>query len=539
MNDYASLRKTKNTTRTIAVVIAILFVVEMCSLTMFFSRVASFSNRALGYVISLTEGAENTKLSKIDTSATGFIVPTSVVDPDTLIEPDDVVNDPAYDFGFRVTDKDQVWTTSTDIDFFHLSYDETGKTTVVSMNGDKVIAPGTGDTYIFTLSNTGDKGLRYLVYLEADINAYDLLGNELEIPLTARFRKGDGTYFVGDSSENWPEYMSLDKSGDLGALSSGENANYYVDWLWPFERFDGAGLDANDEYDTMLGQLAANGSRLEASILIKTVAWQDEIEEPTEAPSETTSSEATVAPSETTEPSVGPSEPTEAPSEATVVPTETTVAPTETTAPTVAPTTAPTVKPTQTPTTKPTVAPTTKPTTKPTVAPTSKPTTKPTVAPTTKPTTKPTVAPTTKPTTKPTTTPTTKPTTAPATKPTTTPPTGPTEQGPTAGPTSPSVTPTQSNPTGSTDVTEVTPTGETTTGPSESVTPNPSETTIETSGVPSTQIATTSPNQPKTGDASRYVFWLILSIVVFVAIIVLFVIYRKLKKAEKAARRNR
>ena len=532
MNDYASLRKTKNTTRTIAVVIAVLFVVEMCSLTMFFSRVASFSNNALGYVISLTEGAANTKLSKIDASDTGFIIPTAVVDPDTLIEPEDVVNDAAHDFGFRVSDKDQIWTTSTDIDFFHLSYDETGKTTVVSMNGDKVVAPGTGDTYIFTLSNTGDQGLRYLVYIEADINAYDLLGNELYIPLTARFRKGDGTFFVGDSSDNWPDYTALDKSGDLGALSSGENANYYVDWLWPFERFDGAGLDANDAYDTMLGQLAADGSRLEASILIKTVAWIDETEEPTEAPSETApvGSEATVAPSEATEPTVAPSEPTVAPSEPTVAPTV---------APTTAPTVAPTTKPTQTPTTKPTVAPTTKPTTKPTVAPTTKPTTKPTVAPTTKPTTKPTVAPTTKPTTKPTTIPTTKPTakptTAPETKPTAAPPTGPTEHGPTAGPTSPSTKPTQANPTDSTDVTQVTPTDETT-NPSESVAPSSSDSTVSPSGVPSTQIATTSPTQPKTGDASRYVFWLILSIVVFVAIIVLFVIYRKMKKAEKAAR---
>ena len=488
MNDYASLRKTKKTTRTIAVVMAILFIVEMCSLAMFFSRVIAYSSSALGYVISLTEGAAHTRLSKIDTAQTGFIIPTSVVDPDTLIEPEDVINDPAHDFGFVTRDVQQVWTTSTDIDFFHFQYDETGKLTVISNTNEKVFAPGTGDTYVFTLQNTGSESLNYLVYLEADIEAEDFAGNDLMIPLVARFRKGDGTFFVGDASDNWPDYEQLDRSGDLSSLSSGENANYFVDWQWPFERTDGDGLAANDAYDTMLGSLAALGANLQASIVIKTVAWQDETPEPT-SPSESVATEATVAPSETTEPSeptVAPSEPTVAPSEPTVAPSEPTVAPSE---PTVAPTSAPQ---TQAPTVRPTSAPQTQ-------------------------------------------APTTKPTTAPATQPG---PSGPTEQPASAQPTSPSVVPTTAGPTSATGPAQ---TDSTTPSPSETVTPGPSgETTVspsETIVVIGSETPTSSSGQPKTGDTTHTIFWLILSIVVFIALIVLFVMYRRLKKLEKAAHR--
>ena len=276
MNDYKSLRKAINSRRTIAIIMAVLIVVEMCSLAMLFSRVITYSTDSSRYVISLTEGAERSRMSEIDTSKTGFIVPTSVVDPDTLIEPIDQVN--TLDFGFSTYDVDRVWTTDTDFDVFHLSYDETGSVTVQSdLTGvEKVFAPGTMNSYTFTVSNTGSHNLDYLVYIEASIDAHDENGEELWLPITARFRKGDGSFIVGDSSDNWPDYLELDQSGDLSSLNSGSTMNYTVDWQWPFERTDGDGLDANDAYDTMLGNLAAEGAQLKATIRIKTVAWWED-----------------------------------------------------------------------------------------------------------------------------------------------------------------------------------------------------------------------------------------------------------------------
>ena len=272
MNDYKSLRK-KNGARTIAIIMALLVILEMCSLAVLFSQVVSYSAGSDRYVISLIDGAEHTKAAKIDTSKTGFIVPTTVVDPDTLIEASDSVN--TLDFGFQTKDTDQVWTTDTPIEFFHMSYDETGEVTVQSMGGDKVFAPGTGSTYGFTLKNTGSYNLDYLVYVEAYIDAKDAGGNDLSIPLEARFYRGDGSYIVG-SAENTVDYLDLHESGDLGSVGAGEKQDYFIEWLWPYERYDGEGLAANDAYDTMLGNLAASGSELKASIKIKTVAWWED-----------------------------------------------------------------------------------------------------------------------------------------------------------------------------------------------------------------------------------------------------------------------
>ena len=273
MKDYASLKKRNTASRTIAIIMALLLIVEMCSLTMLFSRVVGYSVDKSGYVISLTEGADKSKLSKIDTAKTGFIVPTFVADPDIyFIEPEDKINE--KDFGFSTYDKKQVWGTNTDIEVFHLTYDE-GKEefTVISSDDSNVFAPGTTETYKFSVKNDGTHDLKYLVYLEAWIDAKNDAGEDLWIPLNSRFHNSDGTYFGADGTSDWHDYEYIDKTGEIRPLAKGSGRDYFVDWQWPFERFDGEGLTANDTYDTMLGNLAADGADLRAYIRIKTVAW--------------------------------------------------------------------------------------------------------------------------------------------------------------------------------------------------------------------------------------------------------------------------
>ncbi|MBQ3330398.1 MAG: hypothetical protein IJG87_04375 [Ruminococcus sp.] len=276
MKDYASLRKRNNASRTIAIIMAVLLIIEMCSLTMLFSLVVGYSVDNSGYVISLTEGADKSKLSKIDTAETGFIVPTFVGDPDIyFIEPEDKINE--KDFGFSTYDKDQVWGTHTDIEVFHLTYDE-GKEefTVISSDDSNVFAPGTAETYKFSVKNDGTHDLKYLVYLEAWIDAKNDAGEDLWIPLNSRFHNSDGTYFGADGTSDWHDYEYIDKTGEIRPLGKGTSRDYFVDWEWPFERFDGEGLTSNDAYDTMLGNLAADGADLRANIRIKTVAWLED-----------------------------------------------------------------------------------------------------------------------------------------------------------------------------------------------------------------------------------------------------------------------
>ena len=274
MKDYASLRKRNNASRTIAIIMAVLLIIEMCSLTMLFSRVVGYSVDNSGYVISLTEGADKSKLSKIDTAKTGFIIPTFVGDPDIyFIEPEDKINE--KDFGFSTYDKDQAWGTNTEVEIFHLKYDEGREEyTVISADDSKVFAPGTAETYKFSVKNDGTADLKYLVYLEAWIEAKDENGEDLWLPLNSKFHNSDGTYFGADGTSDWHEFTYIDKTGEIRPLAKGGSTrDYYVDWEWPFERTDGEGLEANDTYDTMLGDLAAADADLRAFIKIKTVAW--------------------------------------------------------------------------------------------------------------------------------------------------------------------------------------------------------------------------------------------------------------------------
>lgn len=342
MKDYASLRK-KRTTRTLGILLVVLLIIEVCSLTVLFSRVANYSTGGDYYQISLTEGGDASKLVVLDAAQSGFIEPDRVADPETeFFEDGDVYND--YDFGYLATDADgvvlndketinwtssSVWTTDTDVEIFHLSYDETGEVTVNSENTDKLFAPGTGETYNFSLMNRGDQSLKYLVYLESWAGDE----NDPMIPLTADFYGGNVS---ATEKENWEHILKLTGKGDLGGLNSGAKVDYHIGWEWPFEYGNGdTDLASADAYDTMLGDMAAFEKDLFIHVRIKTVAWIDltptePSTEPTTAPPTEPETEVTEPPTEATEP---PTEATEPPTEATEPPTEATEPPTEATEP--------------------------------------------------------------------------------------------------------------------------------------------------------------------------------------------------------------
>jgi len=64
---------------------------------------------------------------------------------------------------FEASDEDGVWSTSTVINIFKSSYGD-----AQSFDGDKIIAPGTSNSYVFKLANKGDVGLDFTL----DIDAY-------------------------------------------------------------------------------------------------------------------------------------------------------------------------------------------------------------------------------------------------------------------------------------------------------------------------------------------------------------------------------
>ncbi len=133
------------------------------------------------------------------------------------------------------------WETETSIDLFKTTYsDANGNVTVQSNNGDKVIAPGTTNYYIFTIKNTGNISLDYSLVLDGVFQIQDH-----PLPFYVRLRCGY-EWLVGDP-EHW---IHVDELGEVTAqrtLPRNTSDTYVFEWQWPYE--------ADKESDQLIGDL--------------------------------------------------------------------------------------------------------------------------------------------------------------------------------------------------------------------------------------------------------------------------------------------
>ena len=160
---------------------------------------------------------------------------------------------------FVASDDQVVWSSSTPIEIFRVSY-ENGQqvVTVASGDGDKVIAPGTENSYTFKFSNTGDVKVGYTMTVDAYVTPGDI-----RIPITGRLSRYDGKWIVGDHGY-YADMVTLDAAEDEAILGPNKYVYYTLDWRWPYE-------SGNDELDTMLGNLAADQD-VTFTIVINTLA---------------------------------------------------------------------------------------------------------------------------------------------------------------------------------------------------------------------------------------------------------------------------
>lgn len=160
-------------------------------------------------------------------------------------------------------DDQGIWKKNVNVEIFRISYENgEAKVTVLSDRGDKVIAPGTENSYMFKLKNTGNVVLDY----ELDINAYVNRG-DITIPVIARVNRYDGEWIVG-GAEEWVDVPTLDSTTDKHTLGIGRFSWYTLDWKWPYESGD-------DDFDTYLGNLAVSED-ITFTIVIETVATVNE-----------------------------------------------------------------------------------------------------------------------------------------------------------------------------------------------------------------------------------------------------------------------
>ena len=162
--------------------------------------------------------------------------------------------------GYSVYDENTVWQANTNVEIFKFSYENgEGKVTVDGL-GDKVIAPGTQNDYSFTLENSGNVALDYTMEMEAYFS-----NEKYAIPVTVRLTQKNGGYLIGNDDTR-EDVLALNNVHTEATLGAGRYATYTLDWEWAFE--------GDDEFDTMLGNLAAEGEDLSLTIVIRTLAMQ-------------------------------------------------------------------------------------------------------------------------------------------------------------------------------------------------------------------------------------------------------------------------
>ena len=173
--------------------------------------------------------------------------------------------------GIEVEDENGViWTSKMKrVEIFHLKY--LGKdgysVTVESSDKDKLVAPGTSNSYDFTVRNTGDTNLSYILTAETRTDG------GMHIPLEIRLKNGEklikkqGIY---TDSKGWADFEAFDGTKDSGTLKTKNSVSYTLDWKWPFGNAwsDRSGEDTaedglenateKDIYDTILGNMAVN-----------------------------------------------------------------------------------------------------------------------------------------------------------------------------------------------------------------------------------------------------------------------------------------
>lgn len=163
-----------------------------------------------------------------------------------------------------VSDDQKVWGTETDIEVFKVSYKNgSNEISVLSSNGDKLIAPGTENEYTFRIKNNSNAPINYKMTCEVFTSP-----KELFFPVEMSMKSYTGDYLFGSSNTS-ANVGDISEVSDSATLQANNYAYYTLNWQWPFE-WD------NDEYDTYLGNRAVDED-LTVTVVIKTIAqWDDD-----------------------------------------------------------------------------------------------------------------------------------------------------------------------------------------------------------------------------------------------------------------------
>lgn len=153
---------------------------------------------------------------------------------------------------FHIEDKDGIWEAQNQVDIFSSEYvNGENQTTVLSQNGDDIIAPGTVSTYKFCMYNDGNMAIAYDLGFSFTLTIDGVEKNASSFPLSLRMTRTDGKYVMG-GEDKWVN-LDAGKVGEYdGILGASSYEQFTLEIMWAFE--------GNDELDTALGNAAKNSS---------------------------------------------------------------------------------------------------------------------------------------------------------------------------------------------------------------------------------------------------------------------------------------
>lgn len=167
---------------------------------------------------------------------------------DTLPEGVDIFFIVGKEPSFGVKDDEVTWTDETEVSIFSSSYTNgENVTTVLSKEGDNVIAPGTVSVYEFCMYNDGNMAMSYDLDFSFDLAINGVNVNAQAFPLAFRLKRTDGAYVVG-GEDKWVELEAGTLGEYSGTLGASSYEQFTLELMWAFE--------GNDELDTALGNEA-------------------------------------------------------------------------------------------------------------------------------------------------------------------------------------------------------------------------------------------------------------------------------------------
>lgn len=233
MNYTANRASLGNKNSKLTIVMMIMVICVLLSAIMLCSRLGIFASQDGVYATvirvneqSETAGADKNQQENETSDNTEYGTITEKLDAEML-----------------TSDKDGVWTTKTDVEIFKIQY-VNGENEITVNGQDKLIAPGTENTYSFKLENTGEVPVSYGMEMEAYIS-----NNVDMIPVNAKVFDHTGRYLAG-SETTWAPVLDINGVTDSGELAPEHYWDYTLQWQWPFE--------GDDEYDTLLGNKAVD-----------------------------------------------------------------------------------------------------------------------------------------------------------------------------------------------------------------------------------------------------------------------------------------